>query len=79
VPKALRVREHRCTECGVVLNRDHNAARNIVTRAGWSPGCVNPGVTMLASLTSGAGLHLKHGGAGPRRSSADARSPPSTS
>lgn len=32
VPKALSVRVHRC-ECGLVLDRDHNAARNILERA----------------------------------------------
>lgn len=80
VRKKLR-EHHRCTECGADLDRDHNAARNIVTRAGWGPGVVKPGVRGLASAPApGAGLTLKHGSdaAGPRRVSADARPPPST-
>jgi putative transposase len=32
VSKALSEREHRCTSCGLVLGRDHNAAINILTR-----------------------------------------------
>jgi putative transposase len=32
VPKTLSVRVHRC-QCGLVLDRDHNAARNILERA----------------------------------------------
>jgi putative transposase len=36
VRKTLAVREHRCTACGLVLHRDHNAARNINGRAGRS-------------------------------------------
>jgi putative transposase len=33
VPKSLRVRTQKCPACGLVLNRDANAARTIV-RAG---------------------------------------------
>ena len=33
VPKALSVRTHRCS-CGLALDRDVNAARNIA-RLGW--------------------------------------------
>jgi putative transposase len=32
VPKSLAVRTHRCTKCGLVLDRDHNAAINILKR-----------------------------------------------
>jgi putative transposase len=34
VRKSLAVRVHTCPECGLVLDRDHNAAINIGTRAG---------------------------------------------
>lgn len=34
VKKSLAVREHRCIGCGLVLHRDHNAAINILGRAG---------------------------------------------
>jgi putative transposase len=79
VRKTLAERTHRCG-CGAVLDRDHNAALNILARAEWGPGAGNPGVRGAASAAPGAGLVLKHGAdevAGPRRSSADARSPPS--
>jgi len=34
VAKSLAVRVHDCPHCGVILNRDVNAARNVLTRAG---------------------------------------------
>jgi len=34
VRKMLRVRVHACPECGLVLDRDHNAAINVAIRAG---------------------------------------------
>jgi putative transposase len=33
VKKSLSVRTHICTGCGVVLDRDHNAALNMLQRA----------------------------------------------
>ena len=33
VPKTLATRIHRCPHCGLVLDRDHNAAINILQRA----------------------------------------------
>ena len=33
VKKSLSVRTHICTRCGVVLDRDHNAASNILAKA----------------------------------------------
>jgi putative transposase len=33
VKKSLSVRTHNCTRCGVVLDRDHNAALNILAKA----------------------------------------------
>lgn len=41
VPKALSERIHRCSGCGLVLDRDHNAALNILHRAVVGPGAVN--------------------------------------
>jgi putative transposase len=32
VPKSLAVRIHRCDKCGLVLDRDYNAALNILQR-----------------------------------------------
>ena len=32
VPKPLAVRTHRCDRCGLVLDRDHNAAINILKK-----------------------------------------------
>ena len=37
VPKTLRDRVHSCPSCGLVLDRDHNAALNILHRAGSGP------------------------------------------
>ena len=34
VPKTLAVRTHRCAACGLVMDRDRNAARNVAAR-GW--------------------------------------------
>jgi len=33
VPKSLSVRVHRCSNCGIILDRDENAAKNILIRA----------------------------------------------
>lgn len=33
VPKTLTVRVHRCPRCGLVMDRDENAARNILARS----------------------------------------------
>jgi len=33
VKKSLSIRTHICTSCGVVLDRDHNAALNILAKA----------------------------------------------
>jgi putative transposase len=32
VPKSLAVRTHRCDACGLILDRDHNAAINILIK-----------------------------------------------
>jgi len=38
VPKSLGDRLHKCDDCGLVMDRDLNAARNILHRAGVGPG-----------------------------------------
>jgi putative transposase len=35
VPKPLSVRVHECWNCGLILDRDWNAARNVLNRVGW--------------------------------------------
>ena len=41
VPKTLRDRWHHCPQCGLLIDRDLNAARNILDRAGVGPGLLN--------------------------------------
>jgi putative transposase len=41
VPKALGERLHECSHCGLMIDRDLNAARNILHRAGVGPGLPN--------------------------------------
>ena len=41
VPKKLSNRRHECERCGLSIDRDVNAARNILIRAGASPGLPN--------------------------------------
>ncbi len=41
VPKALSDRLHECARCGLVIDRDLNAAKNILYRAGVGPGLLN--------------------------------------
>ncbi len=65
VPKTLRDRMHIC-ECGAVLNRDHNAALNILARAGWGPGDAkehsrSEPSSGEPSATRRVGLSRKHG------------------
>ena len=38
VPKKLNDRLHDCSHCGLTMDRDLNAARNILNRAGVGPG-----------------------------------------
>lgn len=41
VSKELEERTHACPACGLILDRDVNAARNILNRAGLGPGLLN--------------------------------------
>ena len=41
VPKVLSTRRHDCPDCGLSIDRDLNAARNILNRAGVGPGLLN--------------------------------------
>jgi putative transposase len=41
VPKELGDRQHECPHCGLSIDRDLNAARNILHRAGVSAGLRN--------------------------------------
>ena len=53
IPKSLRVRTHVCTSCGLVLDRDENAARNIQ----WA-GQALRGVVAVAAAVNRASVGL---------------------
>lgn len=54
IPKPLAIRIHRCFFCNLVLDRDHNAAINILSRAGtarnnaWGEGWLQPSLNQEA-------------------------------
>lgn len=55
VPKGLGERRHECPHCGLAIDRDLNAARNILNRAGAGPGSRNvAGCGMRAGRNLGA-------------------------
>ena len=66
VPKGLRDRWHECLRCGLSVDRDFNAARNILTRAGVGPGLRN---VADGGMRAGENLYLPHGPVEPVRSS----------
>lgn len=39
IKKSIDVRIHKCTECGLIIDRDHNAAINILKRAVGTTAC----------------------------------------
>jgi len=45
VYKPIWVREHRCPHCGLVMDRDHNAARNVLYQTLLEVGSVRPELT----------------------------------
>ena len=49
VPKPLNVRWHECPECGLSIDRDHNAALNVLHRAVAGPGFDKPLVAAVRS------------------------------
>ncbi len=55
VPKSLAVRTHKCDACGLVLDRDHNAAINILKKGleifclPWEPREVTPAEILVGS------------------------------
>ena len=56
VPKSLADRHHDCPHCGLSINRDLNAARNILNRAGVGPGLRN--VAGSCGMRAGENLGL---------------------
>ena len=72
VYKPVWIREHRCPTCGLVMDRDHNAAKNILNKALQEVGSVRPELTPVemrpllppmggASLVEEAGISSKGG------------------
>lgn len=51
VKKSLSTRTHKCPHCKTILDRDHNAARNILTK----------GLAILGQLVNGTGGHSETG------------------
>jgi putative transposase len=56
VPKKLSERVHRCLHCGLVLDRDENAARNILKRGLGRPIGEGEGCKLLPMTREAAGL-----------------------
>lgn len=68
VPKALAIRIHECDRCGIVLNRDHNAAINILQKGlkllnlPMQHGEVTPVETLSVVVEAGTNPHAFGGG-----------------
>ena len=56
VPKNIHVRVHHCPSCGLTMDRDLNAARNVLHRAGVSPGLPN---VVECGMRAGGNLDFK--------------------
>ena len=82
VPKTLSVRVHRCPECGLELDRDLNAARNVLRRAygpppgGTVPGAAGKTCSMNGRMTPDPDLTGPARPVGPERCTEAARRPP---
>ena len=55
VPKTLKQRIHRCPHCGLTMDRDHNAARNILFRAQAVVGLRGANVDQANGISVGHG------------------------
>jgi putative transposase len=63
VPKELHDRHHECPHCGLSIDRDLNAARNILYRAGVGPGLLNVadcGMRAGGNLSEPTAFELSH-------------------
>ncbi|EFH80110.1 RNA-guided endonuclease InsQ/TnpB family protein [Ktedonobacter racemifer] len=61
VKKSLSVRTHICPSCGVVLDRDHNAARNILEKAYRTVGQTGTGEAQAPPNASGQTASTRSG------------------
>jgi putative transposase len=71
VVKALKDRRHECPQCGLAIDRDLNAARNILNRAG-----VVPGLRNVAGCGMRAGRNLEEAAGCPEESRGQAKTLP---
>lgn len=60
VQKSLTVREHRCQDCGLVLDRDHNAAINILAAGRAAQGAATPARVRRRSAKSKSSRKPEH-------------------
>jgi putative transposase len=56
VKKSLAVRVHRCPRCGLVIDRDVNAAINILKRVGWDAPEFTPVERQSVGVLAEAGI-----------------------
>lgn len=68
VEKSINDRMHVCTSCGLKLDRDHNAAINILNRAEWRPADANQEIRLrpvLGCLENTSQVETAHGDESP--------------